>query len=319
MYNLFELYKIFWTDITNITIIFFINFILLIIFKFYLTKKFEIKNIYQWIYFLLLTIFFILTSIIFSRDYAGLQNGFKELILVAIIFLILLFNGLVIFEGIYITKEQSKKAIAFLLIIWFLLFLPTSIIIEGAFQAEDEFRNWDSMNNNFETNSTKFNITMQLDTQAIALKGFFAKIPLLLGIYDGYVKDNENNLSENDTITIGVSLSHHPFYPENGTMLSFLRTYEFEYYSNHKFILKEEDKGDAWLIAYSYSGDKYMLIDMYVNGDLKTSFKKLVVPVEKGYVKAQVEMSRFMIVFAIWAIFASLYRPLDKIVNWWIH
>jgi hypothetical protein len=271
----------------------------------------ENKKYFFWFYNL------IIVSIIiyFTRDYAGIFEGFKNLFVFISILFIVICNIIIYCKERRLTRTQFGKAMSYLFIIW-LISYATIYVIEDAYKPYDEYRNWDSYTFEYENNdSMKFNITAQVNTRVIAYKGFFVNTPLIVSIYEGVIKYNGENISTNDTIIMNVTLTPHQYYSENETGITHLTSLKTNFNNENKYVVN--NLHEPWLISYPYSGEKYLNTEIFVNGELKGSFKKPLVTIERGYVKSQVEMTRAVIVFAMWTIFATLYRPINKILDWW--
>jgi len=260
--------------------------------------------------------FIIATYYITSLFYAGIYNDFKIFMTISYLFYITIFSVLKYLRGIrFFDIHKYRKVLVFLTII-FLLFVATGYINNQLFLEEDEERHWETINLEYIDNNTTNNVSIQVNTIVDGKRGLFYKTPLILSIYEGNIKYNNINFKSNLTIKIKISLSHHPYFSENNIGIKNLTILNTTFDSSKgKYIV--EPLSEPWIISYSYSGEKFINANYFIDGESKFSISKKLVTIEKSYVKSQVQMARAVIIFAIWSLFAAFIIPINKTIDWY--
>ena len=122
--------------------------------------------------------------------------------------------------------------------------------------------------------------------------------------------------------------------PPNDTKLEIMVKFypHVAYYDNdtlfQNFLILQTNKKDDYnytvitpnigtILYYTYSGQKFISTKLLFNGkEVKEMEKVDVVLIKPNELKAQIDMNRAVIILALWAIFTSLYRPINTFINW---
>ena len=245
----------------------------------------------------------------------GIYNGVRN----SYIFATILFLAVYDFIAFVITKKNTRKQIMKITIslglIWVLLVLSIGVNSGSIFSPMDHKRQWDSTNNSFEFDNESYNASIQLATSTGNLKGYFVYEPLSLSLYDGKIVFQNKSPPENESITVQVELFPHAYYASNSSYVRYLTRLETSKVNDKTYEIKMPN--EYRILYYDMSGQKYISGDLYIGDSLVCQSEKVpYLELEKGYVKAQVEMSRAITILTLWLVFIGLLPHINPFFDW---
>jgi len=187
-----------------------------------------------------------------------------------------------------------------------------------SFPAVDNKPDWTAFDTNYANNT--YNVTVQVDVETSTYHGFFIDSPLSFVIYDGFVRFNKGEVSNNSTIQLKINFMPHAYNKRMGKeigTLTILNTRPNKNSNNTYDIILPEN---PWIIKYSYSGSKVLISTLLVDGiEVAKVLEKELVYIEKGHVKVQFDFTRSTYILTIWIIFLAFCPIVDRLLNWYIN
>lgn len=140
---------------------------------------------------------------------------------------------------------------------------------------------------------------------------------MLLSITEGDVIYKNETIPRNSTIEVKIKLTPHAFYYNTNQGFQMLTTLKTEFIENNTYKIIPPD--EPWLIYYPYSGQKYMISILYVDGiEMREMESVEIIEIEKGFIKSQVEAGRFSVILTFWIISFTMLPIANKIITWFI-
>jgi len=216
-------------------------------------------------------------------------------------------------------QRQFSKAMIYLILSAFVIG-PTILVHEGIMYGSHDYEpQWHPVYNVFNNDNITYNITAETITSAYTLKGFFVNEPFFFSIRSGsYVRFNGEPIPRNSSVKVNIYFTNHVWNVETGEPFQNLTTYETIFNGDNTFFIKP--LGNSWLLGCKWAGEKYFIMTIFVDGEKVGEMDKVhYLTIGTGTEKAQIDMARASIIFAIWIIFLTILKIVDPGINWIIN
>lgn len=253
----------------------------------------------------------------FNIDF-GVFNESKILIFLLFIIFNLFFNMLIYFGKSRLTKREHFKTICYISIIFIFSMATVFTATCISFPAVDNKPDWTAFDTNYANNT--YNVTVQVDVETSTYHGFFIDSPLSFVIYDGFVRFNKGEVTNNSTIQLKISFMPHAHNKRTGKEIDTLTILNTRPNKNSNNTYDISLPENPWIIGYPYSGSKVLISTLLVDGiEVTKVLEKELVYIEKGHVKVQFDFTRSTYILTIWIIFLAFCPMVDRLLNWYIN
>lgn len=169
----------------------------------FLKFLFQLESAWKKILFIAYLIYIIILLLLFFIIDFGVFNESKISIFLLFIIFNLFFNMLVYFGKSRLRKRELAKSICYISIIF--IFSIATVFTAACiyFPAADNKPDWTAFDTNYANNT--YNVTVKVDVETSTYHGFFIDSPLSFVIYDGFVRFNTGEVSNNSTVQLKIN------------------------------------------------------------------------------------------------------------------
>lgn len=276
------------------------------------------RNKWIVVYLIYVTILLLLPLVPYYNINFGVFNESLTLFFLLFIGFNLSYSILILIGTFKLSKRELFRAIVYTAIIFMISSASIFTVTGFYFPDYDSNPDWTTFETTFANNT--YNITTKVDVETSTYHGFFIDSPLNFVIYNGFVRFNKGNISNDSIIQLRINFHPNALNKSSNKEMNTLTILETN------SIKKSNDTYDLvlpkkpWIIGYPYSGSKYISATLLIDGiELFKVLDKEIVYIEKSHVKTQTVFARFSFIFTLWVIFLAFYPIIDRSINWYIN